>query len=280
MQLSPRYDGPQILTLDGPVDGQAAPVARQRRRFEAVLNELSEDDWVAPSRCDGWTVQDVVSHLVGVNGFWELAVRSGLAGAPTRLLGGFDPAATPPVMVAGMRSMRPAEVLAQFVASNDGFLGALDGLDAAGWAATAEAPPGHVPVHVLAQHALWDSWIHERDVVLPLGGAPVCEDDEVRSCLRYAAAISPALGLALGSSARGEFAVDAAGPQVRFVVDVDASVAVRQATVHEVDERPCLRGDAVVLVEALSLRVPLPADAPAAWQALLTGLATAFDSPI
>ena len=42
---------------------------------------------------------------------------------------------------------------------------------------------------------------------------------------------------------------------------------------------PCLRGDAVELVEALSIRAPLPDSAPPEWHELLVGLATAFDTP-
>ena len=45
----------------------------------------------------------------------------------------FDPAAHPPLMVAPMRTLTPREVLDQLVASNDGFLGAVAGLDDEGW---------------------------------------------------------------------------------------------------------------------------------------------------
>jgi hypothetical protein len=44
-------------------------------------------------------------------------------------------------------------------------------------------------------------------------------------------------------------------------------------------DAPCLRGSAVDLIEALSVRMPLPADAPAEWHRLLNGLATVFDAP-
>jgi hypothetical protein len=38
-----------------------------------------------------------------------------------------------------------------------------------------------------------------------------------------------------------------------------------------------LRGDAVLLVDALSVRRPLPDDAPPEWHALVASLATIFD---
>ena len=66
MKLSPRYESPPIIAIDGPFDDQRVPVMRQRRRLEATLTGLDADAWSAPSRCDGWSVQDVVAHLVSV----------------------------------------------------------------------------------------------------------------------------------------------------------------------------------------------------------------------
>ncbi len=72
-----------------------------------MLRALGDDEWGASSRCAGWSVQDVVAHVVGVNAFWQASVRAGTAGKPTRILTGFDPAATPPLMVAPMRELAP-----------------------------------------------------------------------------------------------------------------------------------------------------------------------------
>ena len=51
---------------------------------------------------------------------------------------------------------------------------------------------------MVAHHALWDCWVHERDIVLPLGLPTAIEPDEVRACLRYAAALSPAFAISSG----------------------------------------------------------------------------------
>ncbi|HEV7523714.1 MAG TPA: maleylpyruvate isomerase N-terminal domain-containing protein, partial [Acidimicrobiia bacterium] len=150
MRLSPRYDDTAILSIDGRPDDQAVPVSRQRLRMEAMLSELGDDDWRAPSRCAGWRVQDVVAHLVGVNAFWEASVRAGLAAAPTRVLAAFDPAAHPPLLIEPMRALSGPEILDQFVASNAGFLDALAPLDDDGWATVAESPAGHVSIRLLA----------------------------------------------------------------------------------------------------------------------------------
>lgn len=274
MKLAPRYDPPVILSIEGAPDDQHAPAVRQRRRMEAMLADLDDDGWSSPTRCDTWTVQDVISHLVSVNSFWQMSVLAGLGGTPTRVLDGFDPAATPSLIVAPMRTLTASEVLDQFVTSNDGFLGALADLDRAGWSTLAESPPGHVSIRLLTQHGLWDSWVHERDIALPLGITPPVVADEVLSCLRYAAALSPAFLISSGRESGGTFAVEAFDPDLCFTIEVDDSVTVRDGAGPP--GTPCLRGSAVELVEALSIRAPLPESTPPEWLQLLDGLATAF----
>ena len=135
-------------------------------------------------------------------------------------------------------------------------------------------PPGHVPIRLLAAHALWDGWTHERDIALPLGLTPPKEPDEVASCLRYAVALSPAFAIESGHALSGTFAVAATNPSLCCALEVGESVRVRDAPAPP--EAPCLRGDAVTLVEALTIRALLPPNAPPEWLALLDGLATAF----
>jgi uncharacterized protein (TIGR03083 family) len=277
MKISPRYDGPPLISIDGPADDQLAPVVRQRRRTESMLAELSDREWSTPSRCEGWSVQDVIAHIVGVNTFWEASVRAGLAGNPTRMLVGFDPATTPALMVGGMRALTANEVFDQFVSSNDGFLGAITGLDDAGWSMLAEAPPGHIPIRLLVSHGLWDAWIHERDIAFPLGITPPVEADEVLASLRYAAALSPGFLLSVDESPGGVFAVEVTDPAASLTLELGDCVVVHDGLPTRA--APCLRGDAVEIVEALSIRAPLPDSAPPEWHALLRGLGAAFDAP-
>jgi hypothetical protein len=190
------------------------------------------------------------------------------------VLANFDPASTPSLLIEPMRALPPGEVLAQLVASHDSLLGVIAELDDAGWATAAETPAGYVPIRLLAFHALWDCWIHERDVALPLGRTPTIEADEVASALRYAAAISPGFLISFGAGCRGRFAVDAREPDTQFWLEVDDSVHVHDGAGPA--DAPCLRGDAVVLTDALSVRAPLPAETPDEWHTLLGGLAAVF----
>jgi hypothetical protein len=123
-----------------------------RRRGLDRLRRLRADGWAAPSRCAGWSVLDVAEHLVEMT-------RSQPAG-PGEL---FDPAAarrgrpatrTPAGVVTEMALAVEAEYRALLTrAIPDG-----DRPSADGW---------HWSLDVA--YRLWDAWLHERDICLPLG---------------------------------------------------------------------------------------------------------------
>lgn len=182
---------------------------------------------------------------------------------------------TPALLVDTVRGWTAGEVLARYVATTEALAAAVAGLDGTAWSRTGETPLGHVGLDIVAIHALWDSWLHERDMLLPLGLVPAENADEVVACLCYAAAISPAL-LAMGGSARsGRLAVAASYPAVQLVVDVDSSVVVRLGAASP--DAVVVRGRVVDLIEALSLRTPAAVELPAGEQWLLSGLTAAFN---
>jgi uncharacterized protein (TIGR03083 family) len=276
VKLSPRYDAEPIIELDGAPAAIGVPMLRQRRRFAAELSALPDAAWSTPSRCEGWTVQDVVAHLATVDQFWNLSVMAGLAGTPTRILQDFDPKATPATMVDAARGAAPAETLGAFLDASGAFCSAIEALDDAGWSTIAEAPPGHVTISALAYHALWDAWVHERDVLAPLGMAQTIEPDEIVASLRYAAALSPAFALLAQPDRTGALAIVADDPDARIAITVDTVTRVADA------DAPAgafvLSGNAVELLEALSVRAPLPVDPPPEQAWLLVGLSIAFGS--
>jgi uncharacterized protein (TIGR03083 family) len=278
MQLRPHYGGPPILTIEGPVDDQREPLLRQRRRLHGALAALTHDEWKRASRCEGWTVQDVVAHLISTNTFWATSIVAGRAGTPTRILAAFDPVATPALLVEPMRSMSPDEVLRQFTETNQSLFDAVESLDDQGWRALGESPVGHVSMRLLAHHALWDAWIHERDILLPLGLTPAEENDEISSCLRYVAAVAPVFALISDPRCRGSLLIDATDPATRFVVDVDATVSVRAGST--VEASATLTGSVVDLIEMLSLRTPFEHLLPPDSRWLVDGLATVFDTTL
>src|SRR3954470_5789469 len=243
MQLNPHYGEGPAVTFDGPLDDQREPLLRQRRRMAETLATLTEEQCLSPSRCDGWTVHDVVSHLVGTNEFWTLSIAAGLSGSPTTYLASFDPVATPPLMIEPMRSLAPAALLDKFVTTNDALFDLVATLDDAAWSTTAESPAGHVSIRLLAQHALWDAWVHERDCFLPIGITPEQVRDEVVSCLRYGAAVGPVLAWSGDGDRSGVLAIEATDPDELVVVEVDEAVSVHRGPAPADATR--LRGQAV-----------------------------------
>ncbi|MGZ8750907.1 MAG: maleylpyruvate isomerase N-terminal domain-containing protein [Pseudonocardia sp.] len=276
--MTPRYGGVPVLRVEGSSEDPAGPLLRQRRRFADVLAGLDAEQWASPTRCERWSVQNLITHLVGMNEAWTVSFAGGRSGAPTTFFRSFDPVATPPRMVDAVRGWTPAETLDRFVATTEAVAQALAGLDEEDFARTGESPLGHVALGLVAWHALWDGWVHERDVLLPLGLVPVEEADEVTTCLTYAAALGPALLAVDGSTRRAVLAVDATEPCVRVVVEVGPDVLVRTG-----DASPgavLLTGLAVDLVEGLSLRMPLAVDVAAPDRWLLGGLAAVFDAGV
>ena len=150
MQLNPVYGDEPLQRIQGLVPDPATPVVRQRARLASLLAGLDADQWAAPTRCEGWSVQDVIAHLVTTNQFWSYSIACGLAGEPSTVLSGFDPVATPAQLVESVRARSAAETLELFVASNDALAATFESLDDRGWEAVAESPPGHQSIRLLA----------------------------------------------------------------------------------------------------------------------------------
>lgn len=275
MQLTPRYGDRPILSVEVCDDGEH-PVMRQRRRLEGVLRELSEAEWHTESRCEGWSVQDVIIHLSSTNSFWAFSISAGLAGDPSTFLSTFDPVASPAELVERAQGTSVAHTLDEFTAGNDALSATLTGVDGPGWAIPAEAPPGHLPIRLVADHALWDAWIHERDVLLPLGRTQAVEADEVRRCLRYAVGLGRAFAVGRGDADPRSMVVEVADPHDRVVVVTEGDHVRIHAGVAPTDAAR-IDGDAVALVELLSMRDP-GIEPPAGLSWLTRGLAEVFDS--
>jgi uncharacterized protein (TIGR03083 family) len=275
VQISPRYDGEPLMRMSGLVDDPAVPLLRQRARLVDLVAGLDDEQWGGPTRCEGWSVQDVVAHLITTNQFWSLSVARGLAGEPTRVLADFDPVATPAQLVDAVRSRTPTETLDLFRETNDALAATFGALDPDSWTRPAEAPPGHLAINLVALHALWDAWIHERDIALPLGLPVVQEADEIGPSLAYIAGLGPAFLASRGSTRTGTLEVRASNPDVRVVVEIGPSILLHDG--------PCapdavtITGNAVELLEALSFRAPLTADLADDDRWVLGNLGEVFD---
>jgi hypothetical protein len=172
------YDG---VTLDvddfGPV---VEPWLRHRERFNDELAGLTDEQWSATTRCTDWDAPGVVCHLVNVDAFWALTLGNARAGRPpTTYLRGFDPSNATNDLHGPLLELGRDELLQRLAGTTDALAEVVATFDNGDWSAVGESPFGHLPARFLLAHALWDSWLHERDVLVPLGLAPSPEPGEL-----------------------------------------------------------------------------------------------------
>ena len=190
MRLTPRYDGPAVLQFPGAIRDLSVPLLRQRRRLGALLSGLDDAQWATASRCEKWSVRDVIAHLVGADQFWVLSAAAALAACPNarsrHLRSGGHPRPD------GRRHARPVA-----------HPGPLQLLGRGRRSRRDPHRPRRGPVVSTGRGAAWPRRaaphgpprplgpVDPRSaIVLPLGMTPVEEPDEVLACLEYSAALS------------------------------------------------------------------------------------------
>jgi hypothetical protein len=106
------------------------------------------------------------------------------------------------------------------------------------------------------------------------------EADEIAASVRYAAALSPALALTCGREEKAKIVLDVTRPDLRVVVTVDEAVHVTSgdSSTPAPDSTVSMSGDAVPVLEALSVRKPWPQPCAPDKSWLVEGIATAFES--
>lgn len=173
------------LRLEGDVRAPAIAWQSHRARLGAWLDALPDIEWSGPTRCSEWDVTGLVRHLASGSQFLGYTLHEALKGRPTTLLAEFDSHRTVQASAAQLGDLTPERarlVRAQMDASVDRECGRLDTV---GWAALAEAPPGWLPAHLAVNHFLFDSWVHEYDLMLPRGEQPFVDRLEAEVVLRY-----------------------------------------------------------------------------------------------
>ena len=178
---------PQSEVLDISLDpGVAlAPYARHRYRFAEEVADLDRDALAALSRCSEWSVADVLRHINDVDS-WMDAIWNG---APVPFTS-FDPNVTPHEFVKAARAVPDAEVRDRFVAATPARASILSERSAERWGDPSVSPLGTVPWWMSALHIFWDSWVHERDALLPIGIEPPVLDDEARPVATYGVGVT------------------------------------------------------------------------------------------
>ena len=238
---------PSVATRSG-VSAGAAPVieafATQRARLVLLARELSDDEWRAPSRCTDWSVQEVVRHLVDPTDRIGKLTR----GEPTGDTG-FDPRTTPRRWLEETAGYTTTQTVDGLVATTESELAAFDDLTATGDDRALPGPYGAIHWTTFALHVFWDSWLHERDVALPLGRPHGATEEENRLAALYGITLA---GLPLGTSgatATEHFVLDGPGGG-GFRMDAGEETCTTTGT----PAPGALRGELAPVVDSLSGR--------------------------
>ncbi len=169
--------------------------ARQRQRFIAVLEGFSPDDWAAPTRCSDWSAQDVVRHLCDTN-----AVAMGWEPDDDTLdvSAGFDPRVTPRGWLASSAGESPEATLQRFSATSRDLLTRTHARLDNRVRFPVRLPYGPMESTVALLHGFWDSWVHERDVLLAKGAEHSTDDDSTVYATAYGLFIAAAVASMFG----------------------------------------------------------------------------------
>lgn len=191
---------------------EIAALAEQQRELSGLLEPLDERDWQRPSRCDGWTVADVVLHLAQTNEMAIGSVQGRLAEVLADLTGGIGPASSvddgAALMVARERGGSAADLRDRWQRSADTLRRALlesDPHQRVEWVA------GQLSARTLATTRLAETWIHTGDVADALD-VDLVPSDRLRHIARLAWRTLPYAFAQDGRELSGPVAFDLKGP--------------------------------------------------------------------
>jgi len=157
-----------------------ATLAGQRKRFASTVATLSAEELASPSRCEGWTVADLLRHLV-----WVDATMQRLWSGDETPAAGFDPRTTPNEAVRADRAVPDEEIRRRYLSSTETMVVGLESADPKRFGQPSLSPAGRVPWWMSAMHMGWDSIVHERDALAPLGRAVEVVPGETIPSLAY-----------------------------------------------------------------------------------------------
>jgi hypothetical protein len=246
-------DGGVPLRVGGSVNDPAVAWRSHRARIRDWLDAVPNEQWTGPTRCGLWDMTALVRHMASASQFLGYTLRQAARGTTTDLLRDFDSHATVQAASAMLGDMTPADARQALHVIDAAVDAELDQMWEKGWVPFAEAPPGQLPSHLAVSHFLFDSWVHEYDLLLPRGERPVVDALEAEVTVRYL------IGLAeVATGAPIPLTLRLTDPELSIAVDVAAGVVevtvgsappdaptIESRVIDFVDRATGRRGDAV-----------------------------------
>ena len=198
--------------------------------IEAVLAALPDDDWQAPTALPGWTVHDVVAHIIGTVLM--------LSGTPTPESDAAKPdyvrndiGALNEAWVEHLRGESPADMLATFRDITTRRKAMLSAMPIEEWNTVTFTPAGPDSYGRFMRVRVFDCWMHEHDIRHAVG-RPATDDDLARDDARLALdEMAASMGFVVGKKGRApegsRVLITLTGPLSRQIrVSVDGRAAL------------------------------------------------------
>jgi len=191
---------------------EISALTEQQQELSDLLAPLDDDAWARPSRCEGWSVADVVLHIAQTN---EMAIGSAqgrFTDALATLTRGVQAAGNvddgADLMVRHQRGAPPSELRGRWQDSADALRAALTDVDPhrrVDWVA------GQLTARTLATTRLAETWIHTGDVADALD-VRLVPADRLRHVARLAWRTLPYAFTRAGRVLHGPVAFELVGP--------------------------------------------------------------------
>lgn len=213
---------PQAVLVDA--------LSEQWAVLDDVLSTVEGDAWLTPTALPGWTVRDIVSHIIGtesmLSGLEPPAAAidvHGLAHVRNEI-GAYNER-----WVEGLRAHTGQQILTMFREITSTRQEMLTAMTQADFDAPAVTPVGPATYGRFMRIRLFDCWMHEHDIRDALG-APAGDEGGSRGNLAFAE-IEGALGFIVGKLGHApdgaRVNLELSGPLARTIhVEVDGRAAV------------------------------------------------------
>ncbi len=217
-------------------DATVAAVDAAFDGFVDLAESLAPDEWALPTDCPGWSVQDVVGHVIGTEAMSlgrptpEVALPDDLPHVRNDI-GRFNE-----LWVEHYRGRPPAQVLADLSEVVAARRAALADIDQAAFDEESFTPAGPDTLGRMTRIRVMDIWVHDQDIRHAVGRpghltgpAPTTALDEIVHIIGYA--VGKRAGVPAGRSVRFELT----GPLSRRI---DVEVTDRARVVDDLDGTP------------------------------------------
>ncbi|KKW63709.1 maleylpyruvate isomerase family mycothiol-dependent enzyme [Mycolicibacterium elephantis] len=232
----------------------------------ALAAGLDDAQWQAPTPLPGWSVRDVVAHLIGVESMLQ-GVDTPDADVDVSALEHVrnDIGAMNERWVRGLRQISPAELLERFRAVTADRREALTALSDDDWNAVTMTPAGPDSYGRFMRVRVFDCWMHEHDIRDAIG-QPVADAELARPTAELAldemaASMGFVVGKRGGAPDGARVSIELTGPLGRTI---NVAVAGRAQVVDDFGggaPTSTIRLDGLLFTRLAGGRTPLDHDA-------------------